>query len=284
MAETLVQPTGIASAETVALSVRQLKKAYGARDSITHALDGVSFDVSRGEFIGIMGPSGSGKTTLLNCVSTIDKATSGQIVVGGQNITGMRRGALAKFRREQLGFIFQDFNLLETLTAFENIALALTIKHLPPSQIRQRVMQVAENLGVAQVLQKYPHQMSGGQKQRVAAARAIAGDPKLILADEPTGALDSRSATVLLETLEMMNERMGATIMMVTHDSFAASFTNRVLFIKDGKLFNEIRRGSLPRSEFFKRIVEVVSFLSGETVEAMEVTSVENRSATIQLS
>ncbi|WP_285813422.1 ABC transporter ATP-binding protein [Adlercreutzia murintestinalis] len=283
MAETVAQPQGMHAASATALAVRQLRKSYGTRDSITNALDGVSFDVESGEFVGIMGPSGSGKTTLLNCVSTIDKATSGQIVVGGQNIMGMRRAALAKFRREQLGFIFQDFNLLETLTAFENIALSLTIKHVSPAKISQRVEQVAASLGVTQVLQKYPHQMSGGQKQRVAAARAIVGDPKLILADEPTGALDSRSATVLLETLEMMNERMGATIMMVTHDSFAASFASRVLFIKDGKLFNEIRRGNATRSEFFQRIVEVVSFLSGEAMEAVETVEavgVENRSAT----
>lgn len=268
MAEVIATPQQAAhgtSGAQAALSVRQVKKAYGSRDSVTHALDGVSFDVMPGEFVGIMGPSGSGKTTLLNCVSAIDKVTGGKIAVGGQDIAGMRRGALAKFRRDRLGFIFQDFNLLETLTAFENIALGLTIKHVPPAQISRRVQEVAQMLGVAEVLGKYPHQMSGGQKQRVAAARAIVGDPELILADEPTGALDSRSATVLLETLEVMNRDMGATIMMVTHDSFAASFTDRVLFIKDGRLFNEIRRGDAPRRDFFTRIVEVVSFLSADS-------------------
>lgn len=250
--------------QRIALSVRQAKKVYGSRDSITHALDGVSFDVAQGEFVGIMGPSGSGKTTLLNCVSTIDKVTSGQIVVDGKDITTLSKRALAKFRRDELGFIFQDFNLLDTLNAQENIALALTIKHMAPSQISQKVQNIAAALGVANVLKHYPNQMSGGQKQRVAAARAIVGDPKLILADEPTGALDSRSAAVLLETLEMMNQKMGATIMMVTHDSYAASFTNRVLFIKDGRLFNEIRRGTMSREEFFARIMEVVAFLGGD--------------------
>ncbi len=257
-------PNPTAGAERLALSVRQAKKTYGSRDSITHALDGVSFDVARGEFVGIMGPSGSGKTTLLNCVSTIDKVTSGQIIVDGKDITALSKRALAKFRRDELGFIFQDFNLLDTLNGMENIALALTIKHVAPSQISQKVQNIAAALGVANVLKQYPNQMSGGQKQRVAAARAIVGDPKLILADEPTGALDSRSAAVLLETLEMMNQKMGATIMMVTHDSYAASFTNRVLFIKDGRLFNEIRRGTMSREAFFARIMEVVSFLGGE--------------------
>ncbi len=268
MAEAYATPLHAAGAANggrpLALSVRQAKKVYGSRDSVTHALDGVSFDVAQGEFVGVMGPSGSGKTTLLNCVSTIDKVTSGQIIVDGKDITTLSKRALAKFRRDELGFIFQDFNLLDTLNAMENIALALTIKHVAPSQVTTRVQNIAAALGVAEVLKRYPNQMSGGQKQRVAAARAIVGDPKLILADEPTGALDSRSAAVLLETLEMMNQKMGATIMMVTHDSYAASFTNRVLFIKDGRLFNEIRRGALSREEFFARIMEVVAFLGGE--------------------
>lgn len=250
--------------QPLALSVRQAKKVYGSRDSVAHALDGVSFDVAQGEFVSIMGPSGSGKTTLLNCVSTIDRVTSGQILVDGKDITAMSKRSLSKFRRDELGFIFQDFNLLDTLNGMENIALALTIKHVAPSQVTTRVHNIAAALGVADVLKRYPSQMSGGQKQRVAAARAIVGGPKLILADEPTGALDSRAAAVLLETLEMMNQTMGATIMMVTHDSYAASFTNRVLFIKDGRLFNEIRRGAMSREEFFARIMEVVSFLGGE--------------------
>ena len=227
------------------LSVRSIEKVFGSRDSVTHALAGVSFDVAAGEFVGIMGPSGSGQTTLLNCVSTIDTVTSGHIIVGGRDITGMSKRQLAKFRRDDLGFIFQDSNLLARA-------------------IPGKVNAMAARLGVDGVLQKYPYQMSGGQKQRVAAARAMVTDPKLILADEPTGALDSRAATVMLEIMEMMNEQMGATIMMVTHDAFAASYTNRVLFIKDGAVFNELRRGDESRDAFFSRIMEVVSFLGGE--------------------
>ena len=247
------------------LSVRSIEKVFGSRDSVTHALAGVSFDVAAGEFVGIMGPSGSGKTTLLNCVSTIDygrrAGTSSWVAAISP---ACRSRQLAKFRRDDLGFIFQDSNLLDTLTGFENIALALTIKGEPARAIPGKVNATAARLGVDGVLQKYPYQMSGGQKQRVAAARAMVTDPKLILADEPTGALDSRAATVMLEIMEMMNEQMGATIMMVTHDAFAASYTNRVLFIKDGAVFNELRRGDESRDAFFSRIMEVVSFLGGE--------------------
>ncbi|WP_165047139.1 MULTISPECIES: ABC transporter ATP-binding protein [unclassified Adlercreutzia] len=250
------------------LSVRQIEKVFGSRDSVTHALAGVSFDVEAGEFVGIMGPSGSGKTTLLNCVSTIDKPTGGHILVDGRDITGLSKRALAKFRRDDLGFIFQDSNLLDTLTGYENIALALTIKHDAPSSIPARVESIARSLSVEGVLKRYPHQMSGGQRQRVAAARAIVSDPKLVLADEPTGALDSRNAQIMLETLDLMNRDMGATIMMVTHDAFAASFTNRVLFIKDGTLFNEIRRGDMAREQFFNRIMEVIAFLGGDASHA----------------
>lgn len=246
------------------LSVRNVEKMFGSRDSVTRALAGVSFDVAAGEFVGIMGPSGSGKSTLLNCVSTIDTVTSGHILVGGRDITTLSRRQLAKFRRDDLGFIFQDSNLLDTLTGFENISLALTIKGEPARAIPGKVNAMAARLGVDAVLQKYPYQMSGGQRQRIAAARAMVTDPKLILADEPTGALDSRSAAVMLEIMEMMNQQLGATIMMVTHDAFAASYTNRVLFIKDGAVFNELRRGDETRDVFFARIMEVVAFLGGE--------------------
>lgn len=245
------------------LSIRRVEKVFGSRESVTTALAGISFDVQAGEFVGIMGPSGSGKTTLLNCVSTIDVPTSGQIQVAGTDITRMNKRQLAKFRRDDLGFIFQDSNLLDTLNGRENIALALTIQNESPLRIAAKVDAVAEQLGVSDVLKKFPHQMSGGQRQRVAAARAIVGNPKLVLADEPTGALDSRSSAVMLDALSTMNETLGATIMMVTHDAFAASFTSRVLFIKDGALFNEIRRGSLSREEFYARIMEVVVFLGG---------------------
>ncbi len=252
------------------LSVRNLQKVFGGRDVRTKALDGVSFDVQKGEYVAIMGPSGSGKTTLLNCISTIDRPSRGQIVAAGRDVTSLNRRSLAKFRCDQLGFIFQDFNLLDTLTGRENIELALTIKKTPPSQIPKLVEDIALTLGVKEVLNKYPNQMSGGQKQRVAAARAIVSDPKLILADEPTGALDSHSAAVLLEMMETMNSQLGATILMVTHDSFAASFTQRVLFLKDGRVFNEIRRGDATREAFFAQIMDVVSFLGGSVTPAEE--------------
>lgn len=264
------------------LSVRNLQKVFGGRDVRTKALDGVSFDVQKGEYVAIMGPSGSGKTTLLNCISTIDRPSRGQIVAAGRDVTSLNRRSLARFRRDELGFIFQDFNLLDTLTGRENIELALTIKKTPTSQIPKLVDDIATTLGVKEVLNKYPNQMSGGQKQRVAAARAIVSDPKLILADEPTGALDSHAAAVLLEMMETMNSQMGATILMVTHDSFAASFTQRVLFLKDGRVFNEIRRGDATRERFFAQIMDVVSFLGGGLTSAEQATEQAAASAIAQ--
>ena len=261
-------PAAYASGSRPILSVRQIEKVYGSKDSVTKAVRDISFDVMPGEFVGIMGPSGSGKTTLLNCVATIDTVTSGRILVDGRDVTGLRSRALAKFRRDDLGFIFQDSNLLDTLTGFENIALALTVKGEPAGRVKPKVDAIAATLGVSEVLGKYPYQMSGGQKQRIAAARAMVADPKLVLADEPTGALDSRSATVMLETLEMMNSSLGATIMMVTHDSYAASFASRILFVKDGAVFNEIRKGDTSRKDFFNRIMEVVTFLGGDVRDA----------------
>ena len=245
------------------LSCQDVAKIYGSRDNVTRALDGVSFDVAAGEYLAVMGPSGSGKTTMLNCVSTIDRPTSGHIYVDGQDITALRAGQLSKFRRERLGFVFQDSNLLDTLTARENIALALTINHVPAKEVVARVTGVAQRLGVSEVLDKFPHEMSGGQKQRVAAARAIVTDPSLVLADEPTGALDSRNSRLLLESLEDLNNA-GATIIMVTHDSFAASYARRALFLKDGRVWNELVRGSKTRKQFFNEIMDVVSFLGGE--------------------
>lgn len=255
---------GASDNRNVLLSVRDVQKVYGSREAITRALDDVSFDICEGEFVGVMGPSGSGKSTLLNCISTIDTVTSGSIILNGRDITQLRSRQLSKFRRDDLGFIFQDANLLDTLTGFENIALALTIKGEKADSVRAKVDRTADLLGVADVLQKYPRQMSGGQRQRVAAARAIVADPKLVLADEPTGALDSRNAAVLLETLEVLNEKLHATIMMVTHDAVAASYADRILFIKDGKLFNELRRGDDDRTDFYQRILEVQAFLSGK--------------------
>ena len=217
-----------------ALRVQAVEKYYGSRENVTRALGGISLDVARGEFVAVMGPSGSGKTTLLNCISTIDRPSAGHILVDGQDVCDLRRGELARFRRERLGFVFQDANLLDTLTARENIALALTINHVAPREV---------------------------------SARAIVCDPALVLADEPTGALDSRNSRKLLECLTQMNEA-GATIIMVTHDSFAASYAHRALFIKDGRLFNELSRGAAPRGRFFDQIIDVVSFLGGEDGDA----------------
>ena len=249
--------------------VNHVEKVYGSRNNVTRALADVSFAVDKGEFVGIMGASGSGKSTLLNCVSTIDTVTSGNVVINGADVTRMKHAKLTRFRREQLGFIFQDSNLLDTLTARENIALPLTIARVPAKETLARVEQVAQRLDIAGVLDKYPYQMSGGQQQRVAAARALVTDPAIILADEPTGALDSKNARLLLESIETMNRQYQATVLMVTHDSFAASYTNRVLFIRDGRIFTELRRGDSPRREFFDRIMEVVAMMGGEGSDAL---------------
>ena len=254
---------------TPVLEVAHLEKVYGALGNVTRALNDVSFTVNRGEFVGIMGASGSGKSTLLNCVSTIDSATSGTIRINGQDVTRMKQAKLSQFRREELGFIFQDSNLLDTLTARESIALPLTIARKNSAEISTRVQDVAARLSISQVLDKYPYQMSGGQQQRVAAARALVTDPTMIMADEPTGALDSKSARLLLESLEALNRRLRATVLMVTHDSFAASYTSRVLFIRDGKIFTELRRGDTDRREFFDRIMEVVVMMGGEGSDAL---------------
>ena len=254
---------------TPVLEVAHLEKVYGALGNVTRALNDVSFTVNRGEFVGIMGASGSGKSTLLNCVSTIDSATSGTIRINGQDVARMKQAKLSQFRREELGFIFQDSNLLDTLTARENIALPLTIARTTSAEISTRVQDVAARLSISQVLDKYPYQMSGGQQQRVAAARALVTDPTMIMADEPTGALDSKSARLLLESLEALNRRLRATVLMVTHDSFAASYTSRVLFIRDGKIFTELRRGDTDRREFFDRIMEVVAMMGGEGSDAL---------------
>lgn len=247
------------------LSVEHIEKYYGNKGNVTKAVDDISFTVDKGEFVGIMGASGSGKTTLLNCISTIDTATAGHILIDGADITSLNSKKLSRFRREQLGFIFQDFNLLDTLTAYENIALALTIIKTPAGEIDVRVRQVAKSLEIEEVLQKYPYQMSGGQKQRVACARAIVTNPALILADEPTGALDSKSSRMLLESFEKLNANLEATILMVTHDAFTASYCHRILFIKDGKIFNELVRGQDTRKQFFSKIIEVVTLLGGDS-------------------
>ena len=221
------------------------------------------------EFVGIMGASGSGKTTLLNCISTIDKVTSGHILISGTDVTELRGEKLNKFRREDLGFIFQDFNLLDTLTAYENIALALTIQGKKPKEIDEKIKEVAKTLNITKILNKFPYQMSGGEKQRVASARAIVTNPKLILADEPTGALDSKSSRMLLEKLEDLNQSLNATILMVTHDAFTASYCSKIYFIKDGKIFNELVKGNDTRKEFFDKIIDVVTLLGGDLNDAL---------------
>ncbi|MFQ7360648.1 ABC transporter ATP-binding protein [Clostridium perfringens] len=246
------------------LSVENIEKYYGNKDNITKAIDNINFKVDKGEFVGIMGPSGSGKTTLLNCISTIDNVTTGSIVINGKDITKLKAKQLEKFRRDELGFIFQDFNLLDTLTAYENIALALTIQGKKPKEIDFLIKKVAKSLGIDGILNKFPYQISGGQKQRVASARAIVTNPSLILADEPTGALDSKSARMLLDSFESLNKDLEATILMVTHDAFTASYAHRILFIKDGKIFNELVRGTDSRKEFFDRIIEVITLLGGD--------------------
>lgn len=247
------------------LEVKNVEKYYGSKGNITKALNDISFAVDKGEFVGIMGASGSGKTTLLNCISTIDRVTCGNILLDSQDVTRLKGNHLNRFRREQLGFIFQDFNLLDTMTAYENIALALSIRRVPARDIEEKVQKIARQLDITDVLKKYPYQMSGGQKQRVASARAVVGNPKLVLADEPTGALDSKASRMLLKSFAYLNEELKATILMVTHDAFSASYASRILFIKDGKLFSELRRGKEEsRKEFFEKIIDVVSMLGGE--------------------
>ena len=237
------------------LKLENVKKYYGVKTNITKAVDGISFKVEEGEFVAIMGASGSGKTTLLNCISTIDSVTSGHIIVGNKDITEIKEDAMADFRKENLGFIFQDFNLLDTLSIEENISLSLIINKEDVNKVDDKVNDIAVKLGISEVLKKFPYEVSGGQKQRCACARALINHPKLILADEPTGALDSKSSRMLLETMKDTNEKLKATILMVTHDSFSASFCKRVLFLKKGKIFNEIVRGKKTRKEFFSKLL-----------------------------
>lgn len=246
------------------LEVKNAEKYYGNKSNLTKAIDNISFCVQKGEFVGIMGASGSGKTTLLNCISTIDRVTAGHIIINGEDITNLKGNKLNKFRREKLGFIFQDFNLLDTLTIYENIAISLTIQKVNAKEIDNRVKRIAKQLDIEGILNKYPYQVSGGQKQRCASARAIITNPQIVLADEPTGALDSKSAKQLLTNFEYLNKELKATILMVTHDAFTASYANRILFIKDGKIFNELIKGNDTRKQFFEKIIEVQTLLGGD--------------------
>lgn len=245
------------------LRLEHIQKFYGNQGNLTKAINDISFSVENGEFVGIMGASGSGKTTLLNCISTIDTASAGHIYLDGIDVTEIKEKELARFRRENLGFVFQDFNLLDTLTISENIALALTINKAPAEQIEGKVHEMAESLNIMDILDKYPYQVSGGQKQRCACARAIINKPKLILADEPTGALDSHSAQMLLSTMQSINEQLAATILMVTHDAFSASYAERILFLRDGMIFTEILKGGNSRKAFFEKILDVLTMLGG---------------------
>ena len=245
------------------LRLEHIQKYYGNQGIVTKAINDISFSVNAGEFVGIMGASGSGKTTLLNCISTIDTVSAGHIYLGGTDVTEIKEKELARFRRENLGFVFQDFNLLDTLTISENIALALTVNKVPAEQIDSKVREMAESLNITDILDKYPYQVSGGQKQRCACARAIINKPKLILADEPTGALDSHSSQMLLSTMQSINEQLGSTILMVTHDAFSASYASRILFLKDGVIFTEILKGHDSRKALFEKTLNVLTMMGG---------------------
>ena len=245
------------------LKLDHIQKYYGNGGNVTKAIQDISFSVQEGEFVGIMGASGSGKTTLLNCISTIDTVSAGHIYLNGTDVTELNEKQVARFRRENLGFVFQDFNLLDTLTVSENIAMALAINHVQADNIKKLVREIAQKLNIVDILEKYPYQVSGGQKQRCACARAIINHPKLILADEPTGALDSHSSQALLSTIQSINKNLEATILMVTHDAFSASYANRILFLRDGAIFTEIFKGDDSRRAFFEKILNVLTMMGG---------------------
>ena len=250
------------------IRICDIEKYYGSKEHVTKAINRVSFDVKEGEFMGVMGASGSGKSTLLNLMSTIDQVTSGHIYYGDLDITALNDDQLAQFRKERLGFVFQDFNLLDTLTMEENILLAMALHKKPAKEIRKRTAEIMERLGIGDIKDKFPHQVSGGQKQRCACARALINRPQLIFADEPTGALDSKSAQILLSTFETMNSQFNATIFMVTHDAFSASYCSRILFLRDGEIFHELRRGEKDRRQFLNQILEVLSLTGGDLSHA----------------
>lgn len=250
------------------IRVCDVEKYYGNGSNVTKAIDRVSFNVEKGEFVGVMGASGSGKTTLLNVLSTIDRVTAGHIWYGETDITELSEDRLSEFRKQNLGFVFQDYNLLDTLTIEENIVLAMTLHGEKRENIQARCGEMLNLLGICDIGDKFPYQVSGGQKQRCACARALVNRPQLILADEPTGALDSRSAQTLLETFTNMNDKMQATILMVTHDAFSASYCSRILFLKDGKIFHELVRGNKSRRDFLGEILDVLALTGGELSDA----------------
>ena len=246
------------------LEIKNVSKYYGSGDNVSRALNGVSFAMERGEFTAVMGASGSGKSTLLNVIATIDRPSSGGILLEGRNIAEMREQALAAFRRDRLGFIFQEYNLLDTLTVAENIVLPLNLRRCALPETKRRLAQVAAALEIAEQLDKFPRQLSGGQRQRAACARALITEPALILADEPTGALDSANSRSLMQTFTRMNQSLGSTILMVTHDAVVGSYADRVLFLKDGKIWNELYRGDRSRQSMYHEILNVMAALGGE--------------------
>ncbi len=250
------------------LTGRKIKKVYGKKATATEVLKGIDLEVKKGEFVGIMGSSGSGKTTLLNVLCSIDKVTEGMVEINGKHLQKMKERELAKFRREELGFVFQDYNLLDTLTVKENILLPLSITKIPRAAAEARFQELMKTLMIEDIVNKYPNEISGGQKQRTSAARALISNPSIVFADEPTGALDSKSAAALLGNLATINEQKNVTIMMVTHDAVAASFCSRVLFLKDGQLYTELYKGEKSRNEFFQQILQTQSVLGGDGYEA----------------
>ena len=255
------------------MRLEHIQKYYGNEGNITRAINDIDFSVKEGEFLGIMGASGSGKTTLLNCISTIDTVSAGHIYLEGSDITEIKPKELARFRRENLGFVFQDFNLLDTLTISENIALALAINKVQTNEVEPRVLEMAGKLNISDILDKYPYQVSGGQKQRCACARALVNEPKLLLMDEPTGALDSHSSQMLLSTIRRIHEQLGATILLVTHDAFTASYAERILFLQDGEIFTELYKGNDERNGFFEKILNVLTMIGGGKSHVCETCS-----------
>lgn len=247
------------------LQVQDVVKYYGRGSVVTKALDGISFSVKKGEFTAIMGASGSGKSTLLNVISTIDKVSSGEILVEGERLSDLKEDALSRFRRDKLGFIFQEYNLLDTLTIGENIVLPLNLKKVPAYESKRELERVAKALGVSDQISKFPYELSGGQRQRAACARAIITSPALVLADEPTGALDSANSRTLMKNFDLMNRSLGSTILMVTHDAVVGSYAGRVLFLKDGKIWSELVRGRRERRDMYTEILSVLSSLGGDS-------------------
>lgn len=251
------------------LHAQNVKKSYGMRGNVQEVLKGINLHVQKGEFVGIMGPSGAGKTTLLNVLATIDRATAGGIFIDGDDISKMKDAQLSTFRRDKLGFVFQDYNLLDTLTVKENILLPISLGKVKKQEAEMRFTEIADILGITDLANKYPHEISGGQKQRTSAARALINEPSMVFADEPTGALDSKSAASLLKTMENVNEQRGVTIMMVTHDAIASSYCNRVVFLKDGMIYSELYRGDKTRQAFFQEILKVQGVLGGDSVDSI---------------